>query len=204
MKLARRRVLGLAGAAVASRALVRHAAAQTYPAKPIRWIVGFAPGGSTDILARLMGQWLAERLGQPVLIENRPGAGSNIATEMVVNAAPDGYTLLMIAPANAVNATLYEKLSYNFIRDIAPVCRHQPRSQRHGGEQSLSGEIGGRIHRLCQGQSGPRQHGLVRQRHLGPCGRRAVQDDGRHHHDARALSRRRARPSPISSAGRCR
>ena len=94
MKLARRRVLGLAGAAVASRALVRHAAAQTYPAKPIRWIVGFAPGGSTDILARLMGQWLAERLGQPVLIENRPGAGSNIATEMVVNAAPDGYTLL--------------------------------------------------------------------------------------------------------------
>jgi tripartite-type tricarboxylate transporter receptor subunit TctC len=121
MKLARRRVLGLAGAALASRALVRHAAAQTYPAKPIRWIVGFAPGGSTDILARLMGQWLAERLGQPVLIENRPGAGSNIATEMVVNAAPDGYTLLMIAPANAVNATLYEKLTYNFIRDIAPV-----------------------------------------------------------------------------------
>ena len=134
MKLARRRVLGLAGAAVASRALVRHAAAQTYPAKPIRWIVGFAPGGSTDILARLMGQWLAERLGQPVLIENRPGAGSNIATEMVVNAAPDGYTLLMIAPANAVNATLYEKLSYQFHSRHCPGGRHQPRSQRHGGE----------------------------------------------------------------------
>ena len=98
--------------------------------KPIRRgrcasIVGFAAGGATDILARLMGQWLSERLGQPFVIENRPGAGSNIATEAVVRAPPDGYTLLMVSPANAINATLYDKLNFNFIRDIAPVARHQ-------------------------------------------------------------------------------
>jgi len=118
----RRRFLNLAGAAVAACVAPRLASAQTYPARPLRWIVGFAPGGSTDILARVVGQWLSERLGQPIVIENRPGAGSNIATETVVNAPPDGYTLLMISPAHAVNATLYDKLGYNFIRDIAPVA----------------------------------------------------------------------------------
>jgi tripartite-type tricarboxylate transporter receptor subunit TctC len=122
MMRARRRFLVLAGAAVAACAVPRFAAAQAYPTRPLRWIVGFAPGGSTDILARVVGQWLSERLGQPVVIENRPGAGSNIATEAVVNAPPDGYTLLMISPAHAVNATLYDKLNYNFIRDIAPVA----------------------------------------------------------------------------------
>ena len=85
-------------------------------------MVGFAPGGATDIIARLMGQWLSERLGQSVVIENRPGAGSNIATEVVVNAPPDGYTLLLVGPTHAVNATLYPKLNYNFIRDIAPIA----------------------------------------------------------------------------------
>jgi len=118
----RRRFLNLAGAAVAACVAPRLASAQTYPARPLRWIVGFAPGGSTDILARVVGQWLSERLGQPIVIENRPGAGSNIATETFVNAPPDGYTLLMISPAHAVNATLYDKLGYNFIRDIAPVA----------------------------------------------------------------------------------
>ncbi|HEY3643118.1 MAG TPA: tripartite tricarboxylate transporter substrate-binding protein, partial [Xanthobacteraceae bacterium] len=96
--------------------------AQAYPSRPVRLIVGFAAGGPTDILARLIGQWLSQRLGQPFLIENRPGAGGNIATEVVVNAGPDGYTLLLIAPANTINATLYDKLSYNFIRDVAPVA----------------------------------------------------------------------------------
>ena len=98
------------------------AAAQTYPARPVRLIIGYPPGGSADITARLLGQWLSERLGQPFVIESRPGAGTNIATEAVVNAPPDGYTLLLVAPANAINATLYEKLNHNFMRDIAPVA----------------------------------------------------------------------------------
>jgi tripartite-type tricarboxylate transporter receptor subunit TctC len=119
VKIPRRRFLYLAGAAAA---ISRRARAQTYPTKPVRIIVGFAAGGVTDIVARLMGQWLSERLGQQFIIENRPGAGGNIGTEASVNAPPDGYTLLLIAPPNAVNATLYEKLSFNFIRDIAPVA----------------------------------------------------------------------------------
>jgi tripartite-type tricarboxylate transporter receptor subunit TctC len=117
----RRKFLHLAAGAAALPVAARVARAQTYPARPIRWMVGFAPGGATDILARLMGQWLSERLGQSVVIENRPGAGSNIATEAVVNAPADGYTLLLISTAQTVNATLYEKLNYNFLRDIAPV-----------------------------------------------------------------------------------
>jgi len=122
MKLPRRKFLRLAAGAAALPAVSRIAWAQAYPSRPIRWVVGFVPGGATDIIARLIGQWLSERLGQSVVIENRPGAGSNIATEVVVNAPADGYTLLLVAPANAVNATLYERLNYNFIRDIAPIA----------------------------------------------------------------------------------
>jgi tripartite-type tricarboxylate transporter receptor subunit TctC len=103
-------------------ALSRFAWAQTYPARPVRIIVGFAAGGPNDILARLMGQWLSERLGQSFVIENRLGAGSNIATEAVVRAPPDGYTLLLVGSPNAINATLYGKLNFDFIRDIAPVA----------------------------------------------------------------------------------
>ena len=98
------------------------AAALDYPTKPVRWIVGYPAGGSTDILARLIGQWLSVRLGQQFIIENRPGAGNNLGTEQVVRAAPDGYTILLVNPANAINTTLYEKLSFNFVRDIAPVA----------------------------------------------------------------------------------
>src|SRR5207248_11470404 len=97
------------------------AAGQGYPSRPLRLITGYPPGGSADLTARLIGQWLSERLGQPVVVEGRPGAGTNIATEAVVRAAPDGYTLLLVAPANAINASLYEKLNHNFARDIAPV-----------------------------------------------------------------------------------
>jgi tripartite-type tricarboxylate transporter receptor subunit TctC len=122
MKLPRRQFLHLAVGAAALPFAPHVARAQAYPSRPIRWIVGFTPGGATDIIARLMGQWLSERLGQSVIIENRPGAGSNIAAEAVVRAPPDGYTLLLVGPANAVNATLYHNLNFNFIRDIAPVA----------------------------------------------------------------------------------
>ena len=122
LKFPRRQFLHLAAGAAALPAVSRFAWAQTYPSRPVRIIVGVAAGGTLDILARVMGQWLSERLGQPFVIENRPGAGSNIATEAVVRAPPDGYTLLLIGPANAINATLYDKLNFNFIRDIAPVA----------------------------------------------------------------------------------
>src|SRR5581483_443505 len=122
MTISRRRFLRLTAAAATLPALPRFAAAQAYPSKPIHWIVPFPPGGPADILARLFGQWLNERMGQPVIVENRAGAGSNIGTEATVRAAPDGYTLMLVTTANAVNASLYSKLSYNFMRDIAPVA----------------------------------------------------------------------------------
>jgi tripartite-type tricarboxylate transporter receptor subunit TctC len=122
MKLPRRKFLHLAAGAAALPAVSRVASAQAYPARPVQLIVGYAPGGGNDLAARIMGRWLSEQLGQQFVIENRPGAGSNIATELVVNARPDGYTLLLVNPANAVNATLYDRLNFNFIRDIAPVA----------------------------------------------------------------------------------
>jgi tripartite-type tricarboxylate transporter receptor subunit TctC len=122
LKLPRRKFLHLTAGAAALPAVSRVAWAQTYPTRPVRWIVGYPPAGATDIAARLMGQWLSDRLGQPFVIENRPGASGNIGTEAVVNAPPDGYTLLLVNAGNAINATLYEKLKYNLIRDIAPVA----------------------------------------------------------------------------------
>ena len=122
MKLPRRNFLRLAAGAAAFSAVSPVAWAQAYPSRPVRIIVGFPAGGPADILARVMGQWLSDRLGQPFIIENRTGAGSNIATEVVVRAPPDGYTLLLVAPANTINATLYDKLNFNFIHDIAPVA----------------------------------------------------------------------------------
>jgi tripartite-type tricarboxylate transporter receptor subunit TctC len=122
MKLPRRKFLHLA-AGVAAVPLAPHAArAQAYPARPVRIIVPFAAGGSTDITARLIGQWLSERIGQQFIIENRPGAGSNIGTEVVVNAPPDGHTLLLVGASSAINATLYEKLNFNFLSDITPIA----------------------------------------------------------------------------------
>jgi tripartite-type tricarboxylate transporter receptor subunit TctC len=122
MLLGRRNFLRLAGATALAPAFSSLAGAQAYPSRPVRLIVGFPPGGGTDVAARLVGEWLSERLGQPVVIENRPGAGSNIATEAVVRAPADGYTLLLVSTAHAINATLYERLNYNFLRDIAPVA----------------------------------------------------------------------------------
>jgi tripartite-type tricarboxylate transporter receptor subunit TctC len=122
MKLPRRKFLHVAAGAAVFPALSRFARADTYPSRPVRIIVGFGAGGSPDILARLTAQWLSERLGQQFIVENRPGGGTNLATEAVVRAAPDGYTLLTVSSANAINATLYDNLSYNFMRDIAPVA----------------------------------------------------------------------------------
>jgi tripartite-type tricarboxylate transporter receptor subunit TctC len=122
MKESRRHVLRLAGIAAVLAALPRPAWAQSYPSAPVRLIVGFPAGGPNDILARLMAQWLAQRLGQPFVVENRPGASGNIATEAVVRAGADGYTLLLVGPANAISASLYPGLAFSFLRDIAPVA----------------------------------------------------------------------------------
>jgi tripartite-type tricarboxylate transporter receptor subunit TctC len=122
MNLARRRFLHLAASVAAVPSFTRMTVAQTYPTRPVRWIVGYPAGGSADLVARLIGQHLAERLSQPIVIENRPGAGNNLATEAVVRAAADGYTLLLVNPANTINAALYDNLSFNFLQDIAPVA----------------------------------------------------------------------------------
>ena len=122
MKFPRRRFLHLAASAAAVPTVSRIARAQSYPTRPVRLIIGVAPGSAPDILGRLLAQWLSERLGQPFIVENRPGGGGNIATDTVVKAPADGYTLLLVTIQGAVNATLYEKLNYNFIRDIAPVA----------------------------------------------------------------------------------
>jgi len=122
MKLPRRNFLHLAAGAAALPVVSRIARAEVYPSRSVRIVVGFPPAGGADIFARLMGQWLSERLGQQFIIENRPGAASNIATEAVVRAPADGYTLLLVTNPNVINATLYDKLQYNFIRDIEPVA----------------------------------------------------------------------------------
>jgi tripartite-type tricarboxylate transporter receptor subunit TctC len=122
MRLPRRQFLHLAAAAATLPAVWRTASAETYPTRPVRLIVGYPAGGPTDIVARLIGQWLSERLGQPFIIDNRPGAGGNIGTEAAIRAPSDGHTLLLVLAPHAINATLYEKLNFNFIRDIAPVA----------------------------------------------------------------------------------
>ena len=122
MRFSRRRFLRLAAGVALLPAVAKTTRAQSYPARPVRLIIGYTPGGSADLTARLMGQWLSERLGQSFVIENRPGGGTNIATEAVIRAAPDGYTLLLVAPANAINATLYDKLNFNFLQEIEPIA----------------------------------------------------------------------------------
>src|ERR1700675_338872 len=121
MRLRRRNFLRLAAGAVALPIMPRLARADTYPSRPVHILCGFAPGGAADTIARLTAQWLSERLGQQFIVDNRPGAGTNIATETAVQSTPDGYTLLLVTASNAINATLYEHLNFNFLRDMAPV-----------------------------------------------------------------------------------
>jgi len=120
--ISRRSAIGLIAFAVTAAAPIGSAMAQDYPNRPVKWVVGYPPGGATDIIARLIGQRLQEKLGQPFVIENKPGAGNNIATESVINATPDGYTLLLVNPANYINTSLYQNLKFNVPRDIAPVA----------------------------------------------------------------------------------
>src|SRR5207237_7506716 len=122
MKRSRREFLNVATGTAALLAVSRTVRAQAYPARPVRWIVGFAPAGGNDIVARLMSQWLTERTGQQFIVDNKPGAATNIATEFVVNAPADGYTLLLIGVTGAINTTFYENLSFNFSRDIQPIA----------------------------------------------------------------------------------
>ena len=159
MKSSRRGFLHLAAAAVLP-AWSCVARADTYPARPVRIIGGFPAGGTVDIIARLTGQWLGERLGQQMIIEARPGAGSNIAAEAVVRAPADGYTLLMASNANAINATLYQKLNFDFLRDITLVA--SVASVPHGGQSVIPGKDGVRFHHLCKGQSRQDKYGIGR------------------------------------------
>ena len=190
--LARRRFLHLAGLAAASSAISRRASADTYPSRPLRWIVPFPAGGSTDLIARLLGEWLAARLGQPVIIENKPGGGTNIAVQAVVNAPADGYTLLFAVATNVDQSVALQILAVRFsarhragggARRIAAGAGRQSRRSR----QDRCG-----IHRLCQSQSRQNQFCLVRRSHHQPSGHRAVQDFDRRRRGARALSGRRA------------
>ena len=183
MKLSRRKFLHLAAAAAALPAAARLARAQAYPTRAVRIVVGFAAGGSTDIGARVIGQWLHERLGQPFVIENRPGAGTNVATESVVRAPPDGYTLLMVGPSSAVNATLYDKLNFVFLRDIAPVASLIRQPQIMLANPSVTTQTVPELIAYAKANPGSRR-GFRRS-----FGRRIIQADGRRRFRSRAVSR---------------
>ena len=145
----------------------------------MRLVVGFPPGQSADISARLLGQWLSDRLGQPFVIDNRPGASNTVATDLVVHAPPDGYTLLWISTSNYINATLYSTLPYDFIRDIEPIAANTRGPLIMEVNPDRTGQQRSGIHRLLQSQSRQGQHGFRRHRQFDAYGRRAVQDDDR-------------------------
>jgi tripartite-type tricarboxylate transporter receptor subunit TctC len=180
-------------AVIASFANVESAMTQAFPARPVRIVVGYPPGGLSDIVARLIGQSLSERLGQPFVIENRPGAASNIATEAVVHAPADGYTLLLINPANATSATLYDKLNFNFIRDIAPVAGIVRVPNIMEVNPSVPAKTVPEFIAYAQGQSEQGQLCIGGQRDDGTSRRRAVRDNDRRRHGPRSVSWIRAR-----------
>jgi tripartite-type tricarboxylate transporter receptor subunit TctC len=168
----------------------RIAWAQTYPTRPVRILVGFAAGGAADTIARLAAQWLSQRLGQQFIVENRTGAGTNIAADSVVHATPDGYTLLFVTSSNAINASMYEHLSFNFLRDIVPVAGLTRVANVMEVNPSVPAKTVPEFHRLCQSQPRKDQHGFRRHRKHAACGWRAVQHDGRRQTRSRAVSRR--------------
>ena len=191
MKLPRRKfsASGRRRCRAAGRVAVRWA--QAYPTRPVRVIVGGPPGGAVDIHARLIGQWLSERLGQPFIIENRPGAGANIATEMVTHAPADGHTLLLVAVKNAINATLYDKLSFNFIRDIAPVAGFIRSPNVMEVNPSVPAKTVPEF--IAYAKANPGKLNMASPAtERWPHRRRVVQDDDRDRDDARAISRRGA------------
>jgi hypothetical protein len=191
MNLARRGFLYLLGCGAALPTLSPIARAQAYPSHPVRLIVGFTPGGPTDIFARLIGQWLSERFGQPFVVENRPGAGSTIGIEAVVNAPPDGYTLAVISTSAAVSASFYQHLNFQSDPRHCAGFRHCARALGDGGPSVSSGHDGSGIHCLCESKSRQDRDGVGRQRHYAPHGWGAIQDDGR------------SRPAPCSISRCC-
>jgi tripartite-type tricarboxylate transporter receptor subunit TctC len=191
MKLPRRNFLHLVAGAAALPAVSRVAWAQAYPTRPVRLIVPVAPAGASVITARLIGQWLSERLGQPFVIENRPGGGNNIRTEAVVRAPADGYTLLMAATPNAVNATLHDKLSFNFLRDIAPVASIIRAPYVMAVNPTVAAKTIPEFIAYAKANPGKLSMGSTGTGRRSPYGRRAVQDDGRRRYGPRPLSWRR-------------
>ena len=179
MTLARRTFLNLAAGVAAAPVLPGRARADTYPTRPVQIVVDLPAGLAPDVAARLIAPPLAERLGQSVVVENKPGAGGNIGAEYVVRAAPDGYTLLLVISGNAVNATLYPKLTFDFLRDIAPVAFIGVTPFVLAVNPVVPGEDDSRIHRLRQGKSRQDQRRVGRRRHRAAPRRRVVQDDGR-------------------------
>jgi tripartite-type tricarboxylate transporter receptor subunit TctC len=177
MKRSRRVFLCLAGSAAALPALPRFASALDYPTRPVHLVVGFPAGLSPDILARLVGQPLSERLGQQFIVDNRPGAASNIGTEVVAHAAPDGYTVLLTISGNAINATLYTHLNFNFARDLTPVAAIGRTPFVIVVNPAFPVKSVPRDDRLCEGKSGQDQYSLCRPRDRTACRLRAVQDD---------------------------
>ena len=178
--------------AAASVTSSQTAKAQAYPTRPVRFMVGFPAGGPNDILARLMGQWLSERLGQPFAVENRPGRSGNVATEEVVRAPADGYTILLVGPANAISGSLYQNLSFNFLRDIAPVAGITREPLVMLVHPSVPAKTVAEF--IAYAKANPAaQDGVDRQRQLAARVRRAVQDHDRRRDAGRALCRRRAR-----------
>ena len=193
MKLPRRKFLHLTAAATALPGLSRIAWAQSYPSRPVRWIVGYPAGGPSDISARIMAQSLSERLNRPFIIENRPGANSHVATEVAVRAQPDGYTLIQISLSNAFNATLYDNLSFDLTRDIAPVASFSRTRYVMVVNPSVPAKTGSGVHSVCQSQPRSHQHVVGREWEPTTRFRRAVQGDGRRQHAPCTVSRRGTR-----------
>ena len=191
MKLPRRNFLHLAAGAAAVPAASHIAWAQAYPARPVRWIVGFPSGGGNDMVARLMGQWLSERLGQPFVIESRPGAAA-ISPPRQWCVPPRMDTRCCLCPEQPLSMRRSTKSSISISSATSRPWRASSVCPMHGGTSIDVGQDGSRVHCLCQGQSGQDQHGVARRRYLASSRRRAVQDDGRYRHGSRAVSRLRA------------